>query len=345
MRLGILTGGGDCPGLNAVIRAVVRRAEDGYGHDVVGILDGWQGLFDLNTVDLSKDACRGILPRGGTILGTSRTDPSRHEAGWGGIKTAMAGLQLDGLIVVGGDGTLRAALEAHQLGIRVVGVPKTIDNDIGVTETTFGFHTAVQIVTDAIDRLHTTAESHDRVMVLEVMGRSAGWIALQAGIAGGAAVVMIPEVPLEIGVVAEHLRYRHNSGRWASVVVVAEGVSVVGARHLEHRVDEFGRPRFGGIGEVVSEEISALTGFETRVTNLGYVQRGGSPVAFDRVLGSRFGIAAVDAAAEHEWGCVVVAKGEQIVRWPIAEVAGNPKLVDPDYYWAMVNSLTSFSHR
>ena len=292
MRIGVLTGGGDCPGLNAVIRAVVRKGEVRHGDEFVGFLDGWRGVIEDRTVALDVERCRGILPRGGTILGTSRTNPYKVDGGVGRALDTLRSQRIDALIAIGGEDTLGVAHRLSGEGVAVVGVPKTIDNDLSATEVTFGFHTAVQIAVDAIDRLHTTAESHDRVIVCEVMGRHAGWIATYAGIAGGAAEILVPEEPFDIDEVCAKLKTRHAKGRFASIVVVAEGaLPVEGTLTVASReVDQFGHPRLGGIANILAEEIEQRTGFETRVTILGHVQRGGTPTAFDRVLATRFGV-------------------------------------------------------
>src|SRR6266480_682879 len=332
MRVGLLTGGGDCPGLNAVIRAVVRRGEGHYGDELVGFADGWRGVIKGATIPLDVERCRGILPRGGTILGTSRTNPYKVE---GGVDQAMATLReqrVDALVVIGGEDTLGVAHKLSAEGVSVVGVPKTIDNDLSATEVTFGFHTAVQIATDAIDRLHTTAESHDRVIVCEVMGRHAGWIATYAGIAGGAAEILIPEEQFDIDRVCDDLKTRHEKGRYASIVVVAEGATPKeGTMTLQSgEVDQFGHVRLGGIANTLAEEIEKRTGFETRVTILGHIQRGGTPTAFDRVLATRFGVAAIEAVHDGAFGSMVALQAAQIIRVPLADAVTDLKLVDPD---------------
>ncbi len=334
MRVGILTGGGDCPGLNAVIRAVVRKAERHYGDELVGFRDGWRGVLERDIERLDVERCRGILPRGGTILGTSRTNPYKVD---GGPERAVAVLReerIDALVAIGGDDTLGVARRLGDTGVSVVGVPKTIDNDLSATEVTFGFHTAVQIATDAIDRLHTTAESHDRVMVVEVMGRGAGWIATYSGIAGGAAEILIPEEEFDIEEVADRLRRRHERGRFASLVVVAEGAKPKKATMVlqSGEVDQFGHERLGGIANLVAGEIEKRTGFETRVTILGHVQRGGTPTAFDRVLATRFGISAIDAVHDGAFGQMVALQAGEIVRVALADAVGESKTVDPDLY-------------
>ena len=334
MRVGVLTGGGDCPGLNAVIRGVVRKGEMSYGDEFVGFLDGWRGVIESRTTNLDIERCRGILPRGGTILGTSRTNPYKVE---GGVAEALETLEkngIDALVAIGGEDTLGVAHRLAGEGARIVGVPKTIDNDLSATEVTFGFHTAVQIATEAIDRLHTTAESHDRVIVCEVMGRHAGWIATYAGIAGGAAEIIIPEEPFDIDVICQKLQQRHQKGRYASIVVVAEG-----ARPKEGtlsvssgEVDQFGHERLGGIATTLADEIQRRTGFESRVTILGHVQRGGTPTAFDRVLATRFGVAAIDAVHDRAFDQMVALQAGAIVRVPLARAVTELKTVDPSLY-------------
>ncbi len=330
MRVGLLTGGGDCPGLNAVIRAVVRKGEIAFADELVGFLDGWRGVVEGRTIHLDVERCRGILPRGGTILGTSRTNPYKLDGGVTAALETLAAERLDALIAIGGEDTLGVAHKLTGEGVSVVGVPKTIDNDLSATEVTFGFHTAVQIATDAIDRLHTTAESHDRVIVCEVMGRHAGWIATYAGIAGGAAEVLVPEEPFDIDEVCEKLTARHAKGRFASIVVVAEGaVPKEGTIAVSSKeVDAFGHVRLGGIGNVLAEEIEARTGFETRVTILGHVQRGGTPTAFDRVLATRFGIGAIDAVHDGAFGQMVALRAGEIVRVPLSDALAELKTVD-----------------
>src|SRR6516165_11844529 len=321
MRVGILTGGGDCPGLNAVIRAVVRKGEVRYADTFVGFRDGWRGVVEGMTMPLDVQACRGILPRGGTILGSSRTNPYKVEGGPERCKATLAELSVDALVAIGGEDTLGVANRLASEGVQVVGVPKTIDNDLSATEVTFGFHTAVQIATEAIDRLHTTAESHDRVIVCEVMGRHAGWIATYAGIAGGAAEILVPEEPFDIDEVCRNLIARHEKGRYASIVVVAEGaVPAEGTLALASReVDQFGHVRLGGIATELATEIEERTGFETRVTMLGHVQRGGTPTAFDRVLATRFGVAAIDAVHDRAFGQMVALQADHIVRVPLSD--------------------------
>jgi ATP-dependent phosphofructokinase / diphosphate-dependent phosphofructokinase len=329
MRVGVLTGGGDCPGLNGVIRAVVRKGVGGYGHEVVGFRHGWRGVLEGETTELSLEAVRGLLPRGGTILGSSRTNPFATDAG---PDRALEGLaNVDALIAIGGEDTLGVAHKLGERGARIVGVPKTIDNDLSATEVTFGFDTAVQTATDAIDRLHTTAESHDRVMVVEVMGRHAGWIALHSGLAGGADVILIPEQPFDIADVCDRIRHRHERGADFSIVVVAEGaVPKVGTMTLvSSDADEFGHVRLGGVGQSVTDEIKRRTGYDARVTILGHVLRGGTPTAFDRILSTRFGIDAIDAVTEGDFGTMVALQAGDIVRVPIADALARLKTVDP----------------
>ena len=334
MRVGLLTGGGDCPGLNAVIRAVVRKGEREYGDDLVGFTDGWKGVIEGTTTPLDVQRCRGILPRGGTILGTSRTNPYKRDGGVEAVKKNLESNAVDALVAIGGEDTLGVANSLSGEGVHVVGVPKTIDNDLSATELSFGFHTAVQICTDAIDRLHTTAESHDRVMVCEVMGRHAGWIATYSGIAGGAAEILIPEQEFDIEAVSDRIKRRHDQGRYASIVVVAEGAKpkegTLALRSGE--TDQFGHERLGGIGNAVAEGIQERTGFDTRVTMLGHVQRGGTPTAFDRVLATRYGVAAIDAVHDGKFGHMVALRADEIVPVPLAEAVEELKLVGPELF-------------
>ena len=330
----MLTGGGDCPGLNAVIRAVVRKGERQYGDDLVGYEDGWKGVLERRSITLDVERCRGLLPRGGTILGTSRTNPYKLDGGSQKVLDNLREERIDALIAIGGDDTLGVANKLAGEGLVVVGVPKTIDNDLSGTEVTFGFDTAVQIASDAIDRLHTTAESHDRVMVVEVMGRHAGWIATQAGIAGGAAEILIPEEPFDIDAISTRLKGRHDRGRYASLVVVAEGATPVeGSMEVQsEELDSFGHVRLGGIANEVAKGIEERTGFETRVTILGHVQRGGTPTAFDRILATRFGVAAIDAVHDGASGQMVALQAGEIVRIPLSDAVGTLKTVDPSLY-------------
>jgi phosphofructokinase-like protein len=335
-RVGLLTGGGDCPGLNAVIRAAVRRGLADGGHSFVGFRSGWAGVLEDEAIDLTLQSTAGILPRGGTILGTSRTNPfADGRDGVAAIRATMQARAVDALVPIGGEDTLGVALCLHEEGIPVVGVPKTIDNDLDGTDYTFGFQTAVQIVTDAVDRLHTTAESHNRVIVVEVMGRHAGWIATHAGIAAGADAILVPERPFDIDEVCASLRRRHERGRSFSIVVVAEGATpregTIQTRG-EDVLDAFGHAQLGGIGVTLEREIEARTGYETRVTILGHVQRGGTPVAFDRVLATRFGVAAMDAVAAGRFGTMVSLRSTEIVEVKLEEALREPKLLDPALY-------------
>ncbi len=333
MRIGVLTGGGDCPGLNAVIRAIVRKGIDRHGHAIVGFRDGWRGPLENSYEELTIESTRGILPRGGTILGSSRTNPLTGS-GPARIKENLRGLHLDGLIAIGGEDTLGAAARLHADGLPVMGVPKTIDNDIGATDVTFGFDTAVQVATEAIDRLHTTAESHHRILVVEVMGRHAGWIALHAGLAGGADVILIPERPFDIEEACSLLRRRHSRGRYFSIVVVAEGAAPrEGTMEVRSGpTDEFGHERLGGIGQRLEREIEERTGFETRATVLGHIQRGGTPTAFDRVLATRLGIAAIDAAEERRWGMMPAVHGTRIELVRLADAVSELRTVPVEDY-------------
>jgi ATP-dependent phosphofructokinase / diphosphate-dependent phosphofructokinase len=332
MRMGILTGGGDCPGLNAVIRAVVRKAARG-GDEVVGILHGWRGMLSGEHMELGLASVSGLLPRGGTILHTSRTNVYKEEGGEEKVKKTMRDLRLDALIACGGEDTLGAASKLWKAGVPVVGVPKTIDNDLSGTYFTFGFDTAVSIVTEAIDRLHTTAESHDRVMVCEVMGRHAGWIATYGGLAGGADVILIPEKPFNLDEVAAVIKRRHSGGKTFSIVVASEGArpDSAGEKGLITQgaeVDAFGHVRLGGIGNFLAKEMEKRTGFETRVTVLGHVQRGGSPTAHDRILATRFGIKAVEMVRERQFGMMAGLTGNSIEAVPLEVAVGTLKTVD-----------------
>jgi 6-phosphofructokinase 1 len=330
VNIGVLTGGGDCPGLNAVIRAIVRKANGVGGHRVVGFYDAWDGVLEKRYEELDISNVRGILPKGGTILGTRRGSPYDHVDGVSRTKQVFSELGLDALIVIGGNGSLTVASMLADEGLPTIGVPKTIDNDVVGTDATFGFQTAVQIATDAIDRLHTTAESHDRVMVIEVMGRDAGWIALHAGLAGGATAILVPEVPFEIKQVAEIVTRRHGRGRYASLVVVAEGARpTAGTLEVpEPKLDKYGREMHGSISQIIAPELSRLTGFESRVVQLGHVQRGGTPTSYDRVLSSRFGLAAVDAVMAKAFGEMVVLKCGQIERISMRVTRGKTRTID-----------------
>ncbi|MEM9131079.1 MAG: ATP-dependent 6-phosphofructokinase [Actinomycetota bacterium] len=332
MRVGVLTAGGDCPGLNAVIRAVVRKGVKHYGDEMQGYRDGYRGLAHNDWMSLDVSGLRGTLPRGGTVLGTSRFNPFAVDGGVDMIKKTFDYNELDAVIAIGGEGSLSCALELHRTGLPIVGVPKTIDNDIGVTERTFGFDTAVAIATEAIDRLHTTAESHDRVMVVEVMGRHVGHIATWAGLAGGATMTLIPEEPFDIDEVCDALKRRHGKGRYASIVVVAEGATPKeGTLDMAEAVyDEYGHIRLGGIANRVAHEIEARTDMETRVTILGHVQRGGTPTAFDRVLSSRYGVAAIDAVHDGAFGQMVALQSNSVVRVDLADAVADLKPVSAE---------------
>ena len=329
MRIGMLTGGGDCPGLNAVIRAVVRKGV-GQGHEIVGYRHGWRGLIEGESVPLTLESTRGLLPRGGTILGTSRTNPYKTENGPARIKQTLTRDRVDAVIAIGGEDTLGVAHKLGLDGMKVVGVPKTIDNDLSATDFTFGFHTAVQIATDAIDRLHTTAESHDRVMVVEVMGRHAGWIATYAGLAGGADMILVPEKPFDIEDVCARIKRRHERGANFSIVVVAEGATPVeGTMELQTgELDDFGHVHLGGIGNRVAGEIEHRTGYEARMTQLGHLLRGGTPSAYDRVIATRFGIEAIDAVNERDFGVMVALRGTDVIRVPLEAGVAKLKTVD-----------------
>src|SRR3954449_5748796 len=332
MRVGVLTGGGDCPGLNAVIRAVVRKGVKQHDFEFVGFLDGWRGPLENMTTELGVEQVRGILPRGGTILGSSRTNPFKIENGVERIKDNLVKDGVDALVAIGGEDTLGVATKLADLGVHVVGVPKTIDNDLSGTDFTFGFDTAVNIATEAIDRLHTTAESHHRVLVVEVMGRHAGWIALHSGIAGGANIVLIPEQPFDIDEVCALVKSRFES-RYAPILVVSEGaVPRDGSGMTLHtgEVDAFGHVRLGGIGDRLAQEIEQRVGCEARAVVLGHIQRGGTPTAFDRWLATRLGLHAVDAVADGDFGVMAALRGAGIVRVPLAEATGALKLVSPE---------------
>ncbi len=336
-KIAVLTGGGDCPGLNAVIRAVVRRAIACGGYELLGLKHGWRGLLNRETMPLNRDQVSGILYRGGTILGSSRTNVFKDEASKKLALKNIKKLGLDAIIAIGGEDTLGVATKLSSEGVAVVGVPKTIDNDLRGTDFTFGFNTAVEIATEAIDRLHTTAESHDRVLVCEVMGRHAGWIATYAGLAGGADAILVPEKPIDVDEVCQQVLQRHQRGVHFSIIVVAEGAKIKdGAKELEvlssQRVDEFGHVQLGGIGQVLADEISANTNYDTRVTVLGHIQRGGTPTAHDRVLATRFGVAAMDAVHGNNFGVMVALQGKEIVQVPLAEVASGIKTIDDELY-------------
>ncbi|MGQ0480814.1 MAG: 6-phosphofructokinase [Pseudonocardia sp.] len=333
MRIGVLTGGGDCPGLNAVIRAIVRKGAPEYGYEFVGFRDGWRGPLEGLTQTLDVPAVRGILPRGGTVLGSSRTNPFAVEGGVERIRSTLVNLGVRALVAIGGEDTLGVAAKLHDLGVHVVGVPKTIDNDLSGTDYTFGFDTAVGIATEAIDRLHTTAESHHRALIVEVMGRHAGWIALHSGMAGGANAILIPEVPFDIDQVCGWVESRFRT-RYAPIVVVAEGATPKdGTMELvAGDKDAFGHVRLGGIGESIAREIERRTGKEARTTVLGHVQRGGTPSSRDRWLATRFGLHAIDAVHDEAWGQMVALRGPDIVRVPLSEATNTLKTVDPTLY-------------
>jgi 6-phosphofructokinase 1 len=333
MRIGVLTGGGDCPGLNAVIRAVVRKGVGTYGHEFVGFRDGWKGPLEGVTRPLGIPEVRGILPRGGTILGSSRTNPFKIEGGVERIKANLADLGVDALIAIGGEDTLGVATKLHELGVNVIGVPKTIDNDLGATDFTFGFDTAVNIAMESIDRLHTTAESHHRTVVVEVMGRHAGWIALHAGLAGGANVILIPEQKFDLEKVVEHVETRFKTN-YSPIIVISEGAMPTDGDliTLNGELDAFGHVRLGGIGTWLADQLEKRTGKEARAVVLGHTQRGGTPTAFDRVLATRFGLHAIDAAHEGDFGKMVALRSTDIVRVPLAEATKELKTVPPHRY-------------
>ena len=334
MRVGVLTGGGDCPGLNAVIRAVVRKGVKTHGFEFVGYRDGWKGPLEGVTMELGIEQCRGILPRGGTILGSSRTNPFKIEGGVERIKDNLVKDGVDALVAIGGEDTLGVATKLSDLGVDVVGVPKTIDNDLSGTDFTFGFDTAVNIATEAIDRLHTTAESHHRVLVVEVMGRHAGWIALHSGIAGGANIVLIPEQPFDIEEVCRLVESRFES-RYSPILVVSEGAVPKEGGDMtlvSQELDAFGHVRLGGIGDRIAAEIESRTGAEARAVVLGHIQRGGTPTAFDRWLATRFGLAAIDAVASKNFGTMMALRGTKIEQVPLIEGTGELKLVSSEEY-------------
>jgi phosphofructokinase-like protein len=333
MRIGVLTGGGDCPGLNAVIRAVVRKGVEIYGHDFVGFRDGWRGPMEGLTKPLGVAQVRGILPRGGTILGSSRTNPFKIDGGVDRIKNNLTALGIDALVVIGGEDTLGVATKLHERGVKVVGVPKTIDNDLGATDYTFGFDTAVNIAMEAIDRLHTTAESHHRTLVVEVMGRHAGWIALHAGLAGGANVILLPERNFDVDQVAALVEKRFQT-QYAPIVVVAEGAQPLEGQMVLHNqeLDAFGHVRLGGIGQWLAQQLEEKTGKEARTVVLGHIQRGGTPTAFDRVLATRFGLQAIDAVNDGDFGMMVALRSTDIIRVPLAEATRELKTVPLERY-------------
>jgi len=334
MKVGILSGGGDAPGINAVIRAVVRKGIQHYNYEVVGIRDGWRGLLENEFLPLDLKAASGILPRGGSVLGTSRTNPFKHEKGPEKILKNAEKAGIEAVVAIGGEDTLGVAHRMSKLGLKCVGVPKTIDNDLAGTDYTFGFHTAVAIATEALDRLHTTAEAHHRVMILEVMGRYTGWIALEAGLAGGADAILIPEKPFDIDEVCKYIERRQERGRNFSIIVVAEGAKPKGGEEIVYgrSVDEFGHVRFGGVGYYIGKEIEKRIGIETRVVVLGHLQRGGSPTPFDRILATRYGVAAIDLVHKGKFGYMVALKGNKMVSVPLKDVVGKRKTVDLELY-------------
>jgi 6-phosphofructokinase 1 len=334
MKVGILSGGGDAPGINAVIRAVVRKGIQRYGYEIVGVRDGWRGLLEGKFLPLDLKAASGILPRGGSILGTSRTNPFKYEKGGEKILRNAEKAGIEAVVVIGGEDTLGVAHKMSELGLKCVGVPKTIDNDLAGTDYTFGFRTAVAIATEALDRLHTTAEAHHRVIILEVMGRYTGFIALEAGLAGGADAILIPEKPFDLDEVCEYIKRRQKRGRNFSIIVVAEGAKPKGKTEIVYgeSVDEFGHVRFGGVGYYIGKKIEKRISIETRVVVLGHLQRGGSPIAFDRILATRYGVAAIDLVHEGTFGCMVALKGNKIVPVLLKDVAGKRKTVDLELY-------------
>ena len=334
MRIGILTGGGDCPGLNAIIRAVVIKGIHD-GHRILGFKNGWKGMLESNYVELDRDSVSGIIHRGGTILKSSRTNPAKEEEGIRKVGETMEKLSLDALVAIGGDDTLGAAFELSKNGLRVVGVPKTIDRDLSATDTTIGFDTAINIVMEDIDRLRTTAESHDRIMVVEVMGRHSGFIAVMAGLAGGADVILIPEKPFSLENVCERIENRHKRGRDFSIIVVAEGARPADSDDvvkLSEEKDEFGNVRLGGIGQLIAEGIRRKLDYDTRLVNLGHVQRGGSPTAYDRMLGTRLGVKALELVSEGKFGMMVSVKGDRLEAVELIEAVGKRRYVDDDLY-------------
>jgi phosphofructokinase-like protein len=347
MKIGVLTGGGDCPGLNAVIRAVVRKGTFHYEDDFVGFMEGWRGLLEDKTMELDLAAVGGILPRGGTILRTSRTNPAKRPDGLQHCADTLKKHGCEALIAIGGDDTLSVAKKLFDKGLKVVGVPKTIDNDLAGTDFTFGFDTAVDVATEAIDRVHTTAEAHNRVIVVEVMGRDSGWIATYSGIAGGADVILIPEVPFDIDQVAETIRQRHARGRYFSIVVAAEGAKFAGGNETlpAAGLDEFGHARLGGIGSVLAQEIEKRTGFESRSVVLGHIQRGGSPSAFDRVLATRYGLGAIDMVHRGEFGKMAALRGNKIISIPLAEAIASNRKVDKEILDAATGILDKIEEK
>ena len=331
-KIGILTGGGDCPGLNPVIRAVVKKSLL-EGWQVIGFRSGWKGMIENDSMLLEPKSVSGILPKGGTMLGTSRTNPYKKEGGVEKVKQTFAANGLHALVAVGGEDTLGVAAKLYTEGVNVVGIPKTIDNDLSCTDYTFGFDTAVNIAMECIDRLHTTAESHNRVIVVEIMGRHAGWISLHAGLAGGADIILIPEYPVDLDEVCSLIKKRHERGKTFSIVAVAEGATLANKDVTQDsKLDEFGHVKLGGIGNVIGTYIENKTGYETRVTVLGHIQRGGSPTAFDRMLGTRFGVKAVELIKQGKFGEMVSLQGNDIVSAPLSKAVGALKLVPKELY-------------
>jgi len=340
VRVGLLTGGGDVPGLNAAIRAVVKHGEGQYGHSIIGFRNGWRGVVDGYSIPLTRSLIRNVLPVGGTLLGTARFHPHADDGGIDAVLATLEAERIEALICIGGDGTLHAASKVAEAGVRIVAIPKTIDNDVWGTDQSIGFDTAVSIATEAIDRIHTTAESHNRVMIVEVMGRHAGWIAATSGIAGGAELVLAPEQPFDIDKIERFLKHRHRAHASFSIVVVAEGaVPAEGtSMHYETQMGKFGEIVAGAIGERLKAEIEARTGFDTRVTVLGHIQRGGTPTPTDRILGSRFGVAAIDAITRGESGVMTALRGENVELVPLEEIAGKVKHV-PDELLTVARAL------
>ena len=332
-KIGILTGGGDCPGINAVIRAIVKTALRNK-YKVIGVLDGWKGLIDKKHIELDLNSISGILHKGGTMLGTSRTNPYKIEGAVEKCKKNFKSLNLDALIAIGGEDTLGVAIKLYKEGFNLVGVPKTIDNDLSATDYTFGFDTAINIATEALDRLHTTAESHHRIIVVEIMGRHSGWIATYAGIAGGADVILIPEIPFDMNEVVSALKRRGERGKKFSIVAVAEGATFKDKSIIiqEEKLDSFGHVRLGGMGQILAKKIEEITGFETRSVVLGHLQRGGSPTAADRVLGTRFGVAAVRLLEKNKFGRMVSLSSNEIIDVPLEKAVGKLKTVSKDFY-------------
>lgn len=340
MRIGLLTGGGDCPGLNAAIRAVYKHGQNTYGHTIIGFKNGWKGVAEGDVYQMTRESIRGVLPIGGTLLGTARFHPHSAQNGLDDVRATLEAEHIDALICIGGDGTLHAASKVAEMGFNVIGIPKTIDNDVVGTDSSIGFDTAVNIATEALDRVHTTAESHNRVMVVEVMGRSAGWIAVHAGIAGGAEMVLAPEEPFDIDAVVKFLKHRHRAHANFSIIVVAEGAVPAESCADQFNIEygEYGEIMAGAISDQLARVIASRTGFDTRVTVLGHVQRGGTPLPSDRVLGSRFGYAAIEALEAGESNVMTALRGEEIVLVPISEIAGKTKHV-PRKLITLANAL------